>query len=121
MNELEQVLRWIQDNPWTTFAIIVYVVANVAPRPDHNKLDGWRKVMWQIIDRLCLLTSHRVPGSLKFLLLDSPLHVSEKEKVEKAPKIQEENGDDKDEPAVVVVDAGEEMPDGAEEEEDKDG
>lgn len=116
MEQLQIVLEWMKDNLWTTVAIAAYVVANLAPRPHPSKMQGWQKSFWQIVDRLCLLTSHRVPGSLKFLLLDSPDHGSDG-KVEKAPKVPEEtedvddgdegkdepdDEDQDDEPAVVV-------------------
>jgi hypothetical protein len=136
MEQLHTVLEWAKANPWTTVAIIVYVVANLAPRPHHSKMKGWQRALWQIIDRLCILTSHKLPGSLKLLLLDSPPHDSDGE-VEKAPKVPDEasddgedegeedddekKGDDKDEPAVVVDTEGEpDEPDedGAEEDEE---
>ena len=127
MNYLETAMTWVQDNPWVTFAIVIYVVANVVPRPHHGKLDdGWRKGMWQIIDRLCWLTSDRVPGSLKLLLLDSPLVVGEKQGVEKALKPKKAEADEEiegDEPAVVIgeEDLPEDLPDDSAEEEGKDG
>lgn len=110
MEQLQSMLDWMQANPWTTLAIVVYVVANLAPRPDPAKMKGWQKALWQIIDRLCLLTSHKVPGSLKFLLLDSPAHDSDGE-VEKAPKVSKDGDDDE------ADDAGEED---EEEEQDED-
>lgn len=112
MQQLQAVLDWMQANPWTTLAIVVYVVANLAPRPDPSQMKGWRKALWQIIDRLCLLTSHRVPGSLKFLLLDSPAHGSDGE-VEKAPKVPDETKDDDE-------DGGNEDDDGEDDGEDSD-
>jgi hypothetical protein len=93
MEQLQNMLDWMQANPWTTLAIIVYVIANLAPRPHPGKMKGWQKALWQIIDRLCLLTSHKVPGSLKFLLLDSPVQGSDGE-VEKAPKVPDVDDDD---------------------------
>jgi hypothetical protein len=73
-------------------------------------MKGWQKALWQIIDRLCLLTSHKVPGSLKFLLLDSPDQGSDGE-VEKAPKVPDEDSDDGED----------EEDDGDEDEDDGDG
>lgn len=140
MEQLQSMLDWMQANPWTTLAIIVYVVANLAPRPDPARMKGWQRALWQIIDRLCVLTSHKVPGSLKFLLLDSPDRSSDEE-VEKEPKVPEkadddeggkddeeedsseegdEEGDNKDEPAVVVDTEDEPDGDGDEEEDDED-
>jgi hypothetical protein len=100
----------------------------------HTVLEWAKANPW--IDRLCILTSHKLPGSLKLLLLDSPPHDSDGE-VEKAPKVPDEasddgedegeedddekKGDDKDEPAVVVDTEGEpDEPDedGAEEDEE---
>jgi hypothetical protein len=138
MEQLQLMLDWMKANPWTTTAVIVYVIANLAPRPDPEKMKGWQKALWQIIDRLCVLSSHKVPGSLKFLLLDSPDQGSDGE-VEKAPKVPEESdddgedeegegeeaeeGDSKDEPAVVVDsedEPDEPDEDGAAEEDDED-
>lgn len=120
---MDNLIAWAKENPEVAAAIVIYLLANVAPRPDHDKLTGCRKVLWQIIDRLCVFTSHKVPGGLKFLLLDSPVRGSDGE-VEKAPKVPEkddgddgEDEDDKEEPAVVV-DADEPDGDGAEEEEE---
>jgi hypothetical protein len=112
MEQLHTVLEWAKANPWTATAIVVYVIANLAPRPHHGKMTGWQKAFWQIVDRLCVLTSHRVPGGLKFLLLDSPERGSDGE-VEKAPKPpaddddeqneeDEDEDEDKDDLAVVV-------------------
>jgi hypothetical protein len=138
MEQLQAMLDWMQANPWTTLAIVVYVVANLAPRPDPAKMKGWQKALWQIIDRLCLLTSHKLPGSLKLLLLDSPPHDSDGE-VEKAPKVpdetkdddedgeddedEEDEGEESDDEPAVVVDAEDkpDEPDGdGDEEGDKD-
>lgn len=73
MNTLQSIIEWIRANPWTTVAIVVYVLANVAPRPQHQKLTGAQKAFWLFVDRLCILTSGRLPGVLKMLLLDSPV------------------------------------------------
>ena len=129
MEHWNAVMEWAKANPWTTVAIVAYVVANLAPRPHHGKMSGFQKAFWQIVDRLCVLTSHKAPGSLKFLLLDSPDHGSD-EKVEKAPKVQEEPEEDDDgeddpdsenEPAVVVDSEGEpDKPDEDDAEDDED-
>lgn len=69
---MNSIVSWIQENPWATFAIVVYVIANIGPRPHPGKQKGWKKVFWTIIDRLCILTVDRVPGRVKMLLMDSP-------------------------------------------------
>lgn len=70
---MSELLEWVKDNPVTVIAIIVYVVANFAPRPHPEDQKGWVKALWQIIDRLCLLTT-RVAPRVKLPLLDSPSH-----------------------------------------------
>jgi hypothetical protein len=125
---VDSIIVWVKENPEAAAAIVIYLIANLAPRPDHSKLAGWRQKLWQIIDRLCLLTSHRVPGSLKFLLLDSPVRGSD-EKVEKAPKSQDEESDsepsedddDGEDESAVVVDADEDLGDADKEKDDSDG
>lgn len=68
---IETVMNWLKQNPETAVAVLVYVVVNLAPRPQPSGDGLWAK-LWLVLDRLCLLTSDKVPGKLKFLLLDSP-------------------------------------------------
>ncbi|MFA6167009.1 MAG: hypothetical protein WC700_10350 [Gemmatimonadaceae bacterium] len=63
---------WIQQYPFETAAIVLYIVANVVPRPDASVMVGWRRSFWMTLDRLCLLTAGRVPGQLKGLFEASP-------------------------------------------------
>lgn len=63
---------WIQANPVATIAIVLYVIANIAPRPSPSAMVGWRKALWETIDRLCLLTAGALPGAAKALFAPSP-------------------------------------------------
>jgi hypothetical protein len=108
METLQTVLEWAKANPWVATAIVVYVIANVAPRPDPGKMSGWQRAFWLIVDRLCILTHDRLPGGLKMLLLDSPAKAGDKPKDEtkvkpkkpkKPEKPAEDDRDDQDEPS----------------------
>lgn len=115
METLQIMIEWMKVNPWVTTAIVVYVIANLAPRPDPKTLTGGHKVLWQIIDRLCLLTADKLPGTLKMLLLDSPAKKAAKKAPKRAPKkakpepepepdapeveLEDENKDESDEEA----------------------
>jgi len=63
---------WVQANPWTTTAIVVYLIVNLAPRPHPEQREGWAKTFWTIVDRLSVLTAGSVPGKLKMIFSDSP-------------------------------------------------
>lgn len=102
MEQLQTVLDWMKANPWVTTAIVVYVIANLAPRPDPKDMTGWQKAFWQIVDRLCVLTAGKLPGSLKFLLLDSPEHLAKA--AEPKAKDKSEKAKDKDEDPEVDED-----------------
>lgn len=69
---MSELVAWAQANPEVAVAIVIYVIANFAPRPDHTQMDGLTRAFWQIIDRLCVLTHDKVPGAFKMVLLDSP-------------------------------------------------
>ena len=104
MEQLQIVLDWMKANPVVTTAIVVYVIANLAPRPDPSKMTGWQRAFWLIIDRLCILTHDKLPGTLKMLLLDSPPIKPAKPKkakkvAEPEPETEDEDEDD-DEPEV---------------------
>jgi hypothetical protein len=51
----------------TVLAVVVYAIANVAPRPDPVRMTGWRLAFWGTLDRLCVLTAAAVPGVFKAL------------------------------------------------------
>jgi hypothetical protein len=104
MEQLQTVIAWMKANPWVTTAIVVYVLANLAPRPDPSKMTGWQKAFWQIIDRLCVLTHDKLPGTVKMLLLDTPPPKTPKE----APKAPAEELPDDTEEDVDVDDPPEE-------------
>lgn len=105
---MNEIATWIQANPWTTFAIVVYVIANLAPRPDVSKLTGWRKSFWQIVDRLSILSADKVPGRLKMVLLDSPVAPADADDDNDVD--DDESDDDEDEEPVVVDDDSEDEP-----------
>lgn len=63
---------WVQANPWTTLAIVAYLLVNLAPRPHPAEHTGWARTFWLIVDRLAVLTAGSVPGKLKMLFAGSP-------------------------------------------------
>jgi hypothetical protein len=66
------VIVWCSTNPESSAAIFLWVLANVAPRPHHGHLTGYKRVVWKTIDRLCVLTDHALPGRFKMLFAASP-------------------------------------------------
>ncbi len=120
MEQLQIVLDWMKANPWVSTAIVVYVIANLAPRPDPSKMTGWQKAFWQIVDRLCVLTHDKLPGGLKLLLLDSP--PIKPSKLTKAKKVAEPEPEpeSEDEPEDEEADADEPEVDAEEPEDDND-
>ena len=126
MEQLQIVLDWMKANPVVTTAIVVYVIANLAPRPDPSKMTGWQRAFWLIIDRLCILTHDKLPGTLKMLLLDSPpIKRAKPKKAKRVPEAEPEpesedepevDDEDEDEPDEPEVDA--EEPEGDNDEED---
>jgi hypothetical protein len=73
MGYLQAVWAWAGEH-YTLLAAVVWVIANVAPRPaprpDQNR---WVRLFWQLVDRACVLTADRVPGRVKWLLAATPL------------------------------------------------
>lgn len=65
---MKNLAHWCLENWFTTLSVLVYVIANVVPRPSGASHSGAGKVFWEIIDRLCVLTSHGLPGTLKMPL-----------------------------------------------------
>jgi hypothetical protein len=65
-------LAWIVANPITVTAVVVWLVANVAPRPNPTEMSSKWKVFWVVVDRLCFLTAGKLPGGFKMLFLASP-------------------------------------------------
>jgi hypothetical protein len=62
---------WAEANRLVLLTVIVWVIANVAPRPHPDDTSGWKKTFWMVIDRLCVLTAEELPGRLKWLLAPS--------------------------------------------------
>jgi hypothetical protein len=114
---------WIQENPEAFIAIVVYVIANFAPRPHPEKMTGWQKSFWQMIDRLCVLTHHLVPKP-KMILLDSPSPTERKRDDNEAPEPEDEpsdDGEEEDSEEVASADESEDNDAATDEEEKKDG
>lgn len=65
--------EWAVRNQALLFGLL-YCVLNVLKRPHPAALPPgpWR-VLWTIVDRLCVLTASRMPGSWKLLLALSPI------------------------------------------------
>lgn len=72
MQWLHSIWAWIQAHPEVTIASVLYIIVNIMPRLDHTKLTGWRKIIWETLDRASFLTREKVPGRLKFILATSP-------------------------------------------------
>lgn len=83
MRAIDVVFAWIMSDPAYAIAITVWVFANVAPRPNPRKLKGAQRVLWTLVDRMCILTAERLPGRFKWLLAGSPV-AAEQEKVSPA-------------------------------------
>ncbi len=64
---IAQAWSWICSHPMTCLAVVVWVIANLVPRPHPDQLTGKARLFWSIVDRLCVLTASRFPGSLKLL------------------------------------------------------
>ena len=66
-------IAWVKSNPYATLSIVVWLIANVVPRPspkpDQNQ---FVRMFWNVIDRLCVLTSDGLPGKFKMLLTATP-------------------------------------------------
>lgn len=69
---LTQAWTWISAHPIECAAIILYLLANVLKRPAAAGLTGWRALLWGTLDRLCILTAGRLPGTAKALFGPSP-------------------------------------------------
>lgn len=67
------VWAWIWAHRVVLGSIIVWLIANVAPRPNPSDVEPrWQRIFWAIIDRLSVLTAEGVPGRVKWLLAPSP-------------------------------------------------
>ena len=60
-------LHWV-----VVVAVLVWIVVNVIPRPHPETLTGWKRVVWRIVDAICLLTAAKLPGGLKWPIVQSP-------------------------------------------------
>jgi hypothetical protein len=60
-------LHWV-----VALAVVVWVVANVAPRPHPEQLTGWKRIFWRVVDALCVLTAAKLPGGFKLPGVASP-------------------------------------------------
>jgi hypothetical protein len=101
MDKLNLMWAWIQANPVVFTAIAVYVIANLMPRPHPEKMTGWKRTFWSIVDGLCLLTAAKVPGNLKWLLANSPPLRAETHVVDKAGESSVADGPDEEEEEEV--------------------
>jgi len=64
---------FVAANWLTILAVVLYLVANVVPRPDPSRVSpGW-SVFWQIVDRLCFLSREALPGGWKAIGALSPI------------------------------------------------
>lgn len=100
MDKLDLMWAWAQANPVVFTAITVYVIANLMPRPHPEKMVGWKRTFWSIVDGLCLLTAAKVPGKLKWLLANSPTLHAETHVVDKAGEPSVEDGPAEEEEEV---------------------
>lgn len=66
-------LAWLSANWLVVTAVVLYLVANVVPRPDHTNMKPGARTFWQIVDRLCFLTAAALPGNLKAIGALSPI------------------------------------------------
>ncbi len=94
---MNQFIEWAKDNYLIVIFAFVYAIANFYPRPHPDTMVGFQKKFWQIIDRLCILTAEKMPGNLKFILLDSPEIKKEQPKVDVDLKSEEEKSEEEEE------------------------
>lgn len=76
---------WLYENPVLAALIVVYLIANVAPRPHPDELVGWKKVFWTVVDRLSVLSAAALPGRLKLPFVASS---SERNEITAKPKTE---------------------------------
>jgi hypothetical protein len=72
---LSQAWAWEQAHQTqiiTVISTVAYLYANVASRPDHAQMTGWKAKWWKTVDLLCFLTREKVPGRFKGLFTSSP-------------------------------------------------
>jgi hypothetical protein len=75
MQTLSLVYAWTLVHKATilgVISVVLWLIANYAPRPHPEDLVGWRKLLWTLVDRLCILTAADRPGAWKWLFLASP-------------------------------------------------
>lgn len=67
---MEYVRSFLEEHWFTALSVVVYLIANVVPRPSPatHKLSRGEEIFWAIVDRLCFLTSKGMPGGLKMVL-----------------------------------------------------
>ena len=71
---LHAIWVWISANPLTTLAIVLWLIANVVPRPQPAVTQNrWVRLFWSLVDRASILTSDKLPGKLKMLGFATPL------------------------------------------------
>ena len=92
----------MQTHPWMTVAIIAYLIVNIVPRPDVDSLTGYKKLVWQVLDRIAFLTSDKLPGRFKMLLTATSITkasvpVRKTRPVETSPEQQEKQSDEQSE------------------------
>lgn len=63
---------WAETHRMVVLAVIVWIIANVIPRPHPEDLTGWKKTFWMLVDRLCVLTAQEMPGRVKWFFSLSP-------------------------------------------------
>lgn len=109
------IVEWIRANPVETIAVVAYLIANFAPRPHPDDHTGWKRALWLIIDRICVITHDKVP--MKMPLLGSPRQVPLLGGAEAKPPVSDKNSapepevkPEPDDGPVVEVDGGAEPP-----------
>lgn len=71
---LQEMLVWANAHPLVVVAVLVYVIANIAPRPAPTaEQPRIVRLFWLLVDRTSVLTAEAVPGKLKWLLAPSPV------------------------------------------------
>lgn len=66
---IQYAIECVKEHWFTVFSVMVYLVANIVPRPspETHKLTRGEEIFWGIVDRLCFLTSRGLPGSVKMI------------------------------------------------------
>lgn len=86
------IIVWARANWYVSLVVVLWIVANVAPRPHPETMTGFQKTLWTVIDRLCVLTADALPGKLKWIFAPSPSPAPAVVTPDAAPEAKKDEG-----------------------------